>query len=62
LAGDDGDDHNDGADAEGPGHKMKVLRHGNRTGWQEVMRDETTRRCHRAVIRQCRIDTASVSP
>ncbi|WP_454743347.1 hypothetical protein [Cupriavidus necator] len=32
LPGDDGDNHNDGADAEGTGRKLKVSCHGNRTG------------------------------
>ncbi len=29
LPGDNGDDHNDGADAEDPDHELKVSRHGN---------------------------------
>lgn len=32
LPGEHGDDHDDGTDAAGPGHKLKVSCHGNRTG------------------------------
>lgn len=32
LPGDDGDDHDDGPEAAGPGQKLKGSCHGNRTG------------------------------
>jgi len=61
LPGYDGDDHNDDTDAAGSGHKLKVSCHGNRTELQEVMGGETTRKCHKTVLRHCGIDTAPVS-
>ncbi|QUN32169.1 hypothetical protein KB879_38840 (plasmid) [Cupriavidus sp. KK10] len=32
LPGDNGDDHNDGADAEDPGQELKISRHGGIAG------------------------------
>lgn len=61
LPGNHGDDHNDGTDAAGPGRKLKVSCHGNRTGLQEVMGGETTRNCHKTVLCHGGIDTASVT-